>query len=80
MMDEGYKGMFSRMGEALLDKFVEDLKRELELKPDDSELLFKLGVAYSRAGKTSEARDVYKKLREKNPEKAKELLDIMYDV
>ncbi|HCO39054.1 MAG TPA: hypothetical protein DIT36_03650, partial [Aquificaceae bacterium] len=44
------------------------------------ELLFKLGVAYSRTGKVAEAREVYKKLREIDKEKAKELLDIIYGV
>jgi len=56
MMDKGYKGVFSKMGEGLLEKFIEDLKRELQERPEDSELLFKLGVAYSRAGKVEEAR------------------------
>jgi len=78
MMDKGYKGVFSKMGEGLLEKFIEDLKRELQERPEDSELLFKLGVAYSRAGKVEEAREVYKKLREIDKEKAKELLDIIY--
>ena len=55
MMDKGYKGVFSKMGEGLLEKFIEDLKRELQERPEDSELLFKLGVAYSRAGKDEEA-------------------------
>ena len=58
MMDKGYKGVFSKMGEGLLEKFIEDLKRELQERPEDSELLFKLGVAYSRAGKVEEAREV----------------------
>lgn len=80
MMDKGYKGVFSKMGEGLLEKFIEDLKRELQERPEDSELLFKLGVAYSRAGKVEEAREVYKKLREIDKEKAKELLDIIYGV
>ncbi|MCY0866558.1 MAG: tetratricopeptide repeat protein [Aquificaceae bacterium] len=80
MMDKGYKGIFSKMGEGLLEKFIEDLKRELQERPEDSELLFKLGVAYSRAGKVEEAREVYKKLREIDKEKAKELLDIIYGV
>lgn len=78
MMGKDYKGVFSKMGEGLLEKFIEDLKKELEKKPEDLELLFKLGVAYSRAGKTSEAREVYKKLKDINKEKAKELLDIIY--
>ena len=59
MMDKGYKGVFSKMGEGLLEKFIEDLKRELQERPEDSELLFKLGVAYSRAGKVEEARLIF---------------------
>lgn len=80
MMDKGYKGVFSKMGEGLLEKFIEDLKKELQERPEDPDLLFKLGVAYSRAGKVEEAREVYKKLREIDKEKAKELLDIIYGV
>ena len=78
MMERNYKGIFSRMGEGLLEKFIEDLKKELEQRPYDPETLFKLGVAYSRVGKVSEAREVYKKLRDIDKEKAKELLDIIY--
>lgn len=79
-MDKGYKGIFSKMGEGLLEKFIEDLQKELEQKPNDPELLFKLGVAYSRMGKVSQARDVYKKLKEIDQSRAKELLDIIYGV
>ncbi|MFN3471239.1 MAG: tetratricopeptide repeat protein [Aquificaceae bacterium] len=77
-MEKGYRGIFSKMGEGLLERFIEDLKEELEKKPKDPELLFKLGVAYSRAGKVQEAREVYKKLREIDKERAKELLDAIY--
>ncbi len=80
MMEKGYKGLFSKMGEGLLEKFIEDLKRELEQKPEDPELLFKLGVAYKRAGKVSQAREVYKKLKDIDPQRAKELLDLIYEV
>lgn len=79
-MDKGYKGIFSKMGEGLLEKFIEDLQKELEQKPNDPELLFKLGVAYSRMGKVSQAREVYKKLKEIDQSRAKELLDIIYEV
>ncbi|RMH79418.1 MAG: tetratricopeptide repeat protein [Acidobacteria bacterium] len=79
-MDKNYRGLFSKMGEGLLEKFIEDVHRELESRPDDAELLFKLGVAYSRMGNTSKAREVYKRLKELSPEKAKELLDIIYEV
>ncbi len=80
MMEKGYKGVFSKMGEGLLEKFIEDLKKEIEQKPDDTELLFKLGVAYTRTGKVSQAREVYKKLKEVDPQKASELLDLLYEV
>lgn len=79
-MDKNYKGMFSKMGEGLLEKYIEDVLKELEKRPDDVELLFKLGVAYSRMGNTSKAREVYKSLKELSSEKAKELLDIIYEV
>lgn len=78
-MDRDYKGMFSKMGEGLLERFIEDLKKELIENPQDSETLFKLGVAYTRIGKIQEAREVYKKLKEIDKEKAKELLDMIYN-
>ncbi len=79
-MEKGYKGVFSRMGEGLLEKFIQDIIRELEEKPSDPELLYKLGVAYTRAGKVSQAREVYKRLKEIDPQKAKDLLDLIYEV
>ncbi|WP_448583312.1 tetratricopeptide repeat protein [Thermocrinis sp.] len=75
-----YKGIFSKMGEQLLEKYIEDLKKELELKPDDPDLLFKLGISYIRLGRTSQAREVYNKLKQLDSQKAKELLDMMYEV
>ncbi len=75
-----YRGVFSRMGESLLERLVEDIKEELKKRPDDPELLFKLGVGYARLGKIDSAREVYKKLRELDPEKAKDLLDRIYEV
>ncbi len=80
MMEKGYRGLFSKMGEGLLEKFIEDLKREIEEKPQDPELLFKLGVAYTRAGKVSQAREVYKRLKEIDPQRASELLDLIYEL
>ncbi|WP_245960365.1 tetratricopeptide repeat protein [Hydrogenivirga caldilitoris] len=68
------------MGEGLLERYIEDLKKELESKPEDPELLFKLGVAYVRIGKTDSAREVYKKLKGIDKSKAKELLDTIYEV
>ncbi|WP_029551183.1 hypothetical protein [Thermocrinis jamiesonii] len=75
-----YRGIFSKMGEQLLEKYIEDLKRELENKPDDPDLLFKLGVGYVRLKKTSRAREIYNKLKEIDAQKAKELLDMIYEV
>ncbi len=80
MFGKGYRGVFSKMGEGLLEKYIQDLKTELEKNPEDSELLFKLGMAYVRIGKTDEAREVYKKLKEIDSDKAKELLDAIYEV
>ncbi len=80
MQGRNYRGVFSRMGEGLLEKYIEDLSRELEEKPEDPELLLKLGTAYVRLGRIDSAREVYKKLREIDSQKAKELLDIIYEV
>lgn len=79
-MEKYYKGKFSKMGEGLLEKFIEDLNKELQEKPQDPEILFRLGVAYSRLGKVKEAREVYRKLMEIDKEKAKELLDMIYNL
>ncbi len=80
MLNKNFKGMFSKMGEGLLEKYVKDLEEELKSKPDDPELLFKLGVAYLRIGRVTSAREVYKKLRELDSQRAKELLDMIYEV
>ena len=80
MLGKNYRGVFSKMGEGLLEKLIEDLKKELEKRPDDPELLFKLGIAYSRMGKVDNAREVYRNLKEIDPERAKELLDAIYDL
>ncbi len=80
MLGRNYRGVFSKMGEGLLEKLIEDLKKELEERPEDPELLFKLGIAYTRIGKVDSAREVYKKLKEIDQEKAKELLDAIYDI
>lgn len=80
MMEKDYRGPFSRMGEGLVEKYIEDLKKELEKKPDDPDLNFKLGVAYARIKKIDEARNVYKKLKSIDPKLAKELLDLIYEV
>lgn len=80
MLGKNYRGVFSKMGEGLLEKLIEDLKKELEERPKDPELLYKLGIAYTRIGKVDSAREVYKKLKEIDQEKAKELLDTIYDI
>ncbi len=80
MFGKGYRGVFSRMGEGLLEKLIEDLKKELEDRPDDPEILYKLGMGYVRLGKIDSAREIYKKLREIDPQRAKELLDSIYEV
>ena len=80
MLNRNFKGMFSKMGEGLLEKYVKDLEEELKAKPEDPELLFKLGVAYLRVGKVTNAREVYKKLRDIDSQRAKELLDMIYEV
>jgi TolA-binding protein len=42
--------------------------------------LFKLGVCYVRVKQTEKAREVYKRLKQIEPTKAKELLDMIYEV
>jgi len=76
----GKKGAFSKMAESLVEKLARELEEALKERPNDTELLFKLGVAYVRAGKTDRAREVYKKLRNLDREKASELLDRIYEV
>ncbi len=79
-MEQNYRGVFSRMGEGLLEKYLEDALRELSQKPDDPDILFKVGVAYARLNKVSQAREVYKRLKEIDKQKAQELLDVIYGV
>ncbi|GAB6066147.1 hypothetical protein JCM9492_12390 [Aquifex pyrophilus] len=76
----GRKGTFSKMAEGLVEKLAKELEEELKNRPKDSELLFKLGIAYVRAGKIDKAREVYKKLKNLDKEKASELLDRIYEV
>jgi len=45
---KNYRGIFSKMGEQLVEKYIEDLKKEIQEKGEDPELLFKLGVCYVR--------------------------------
>jgi TolA-binding protein len=77
---KNYKGIFSKMGEQLVEKYIEDLKKEIQEKGEDSELLFKLGVCYVRVNQIDKAREIYKRLKEIEPTKAKELLDMIYEV
>lgn len=80
MFGKGYRGVFSRMGEGLLEKLIEDLKKELERRPEDPEILYKLGMGYVRLGKIDSAREVYKRLKDIDPDRARELLDSIYEV
>lgn len=74
------RGVFSKMAEGLVEKLAEELEEQVKQRPNDAELLFKLGVAYVRAGKIDKAREVYKKLKNIDKEKANELLDRIYEV
>ena len=74
------RGVFSKMAEGLVEKLAEELEEQLKQRPNDAELLFKLGIAYVRAGKIDKAREVYKKLKNIDKEKANELLDRIYEV
>jgi Tetratricopeptide repeat. len=77
---KNYRGIFSKMGEKLVEKYIEDLKKEIQEKGEDPELLFKLGVCHVRVKQTDKAREIYKRLKEIDPTKAKELLDMIYEV
>jgi len=59
-------------------KMKEEEKVELEilhsLSPNDSEVLFKLGVLYFELAKTAQGLKVYEQLRRSDPKKAEELL------
>jgi len=74
------KGTFSKMAEGLVEKLARELEEEVNKNPKDPELLFKLVIAYVRAGKVDKAREVYKQLRNLDKEKANELLDRIYEV
>lgn len=76
----GKKGTFSKMAENLVEKLAQELEEGLKQRPNDPELLFKLGIAYVRAGKIDKAREIYKKLKDLDKEKASELLDRIYEV
>ena len=76
----GKKGTFSKMAESLIEKLAQELEEEVKKKPNDPELLFKLGIAYVRAGKIDKVREIYKKLKNINKEKAGELLDRIYEI
>ncbi len=74
------EGAFSRAGRELLRKQAEDLERVLSKGGEDPELLFRLGVIRVRLGEVENARRVFLRLREIDPERASELLDIIYDL
>ncbi len=74
------EGAFSRAGRELLRKQAEDLERVLSEGGEDPELLFRLGVIRVRLGEVENARRVFLRLREIDPERASELLDIIYDL
>ena len=76
----GKKGTFSKMAENLVEKLAQELEEELKQRPNDPELLFKLGIAYVRAGKIDKAREIYKRLKDLDKERANELLDRIYEV
>jgi len=68
---KNYKGIFSKMGEQLVEKYIEDLKKEIQEKGEDPELLFKLGVCYVRVKQIDKAREIYKRLKEIDPNQGK---------
>lgn len=72
--------MFSKMGDALIEKYIEDLKKEIEQKPNDKDLIFKLGIAYVKINNIEKARECYKKLKTIDEALAKELFDRMYEI
>lgn len=72
--------MFSKMGDVLIEKYIEDLKKEIEQKPNDKDLIFKLGIAYVKINNIEKARECYKKLKTIDEALAKELFDRMYEI
>jgi len=76
----GKRGVFSKMAEGLVERLASELEKQVQREPKNAELLFKLGVAYVRAGKIDKAREVYKKLRNLNKELSRELLERIYEV
>ncbi|MFP3206641.1 MAG: tetratricopeptide repeat protein [Hydrogenobaculum sp.] len=74
------KGMFSKMGDIMVKRYIEDLEKELSQKPEDKDLIFKLGVAYVKINDIDKARECYKKLKTMDEVMAKELFDMMYEV
>lgn len=74
------KGMFSKMGDIMIQRYIEDTKKELEQKPQDKDLIFKLGIAYVKINDIDNARECYKKLKELDESLAKELFDAMYEI
>ncbi|HEK25871.1 MAG TPA: tetratricopeptide repeat protein, partial [Hydrogenobaculum sp.] len=49
-------------------------------KPEDKDLIFKLGVAYVKINDIDKARECYKKLKTIDEAMAKELFDTMYEI
>ncbi len=74
------KGMFSKMGDIMIQRYIEDLQKELEQKPTDKGLLHKLGIAYVKINDIDKAREIYKKLKTIDEQLAKELFDTMYEI
>ncbi len=74
------KGMFSKMGDIMVKRYIEDVEEELSQKPKDKELIFKLGVAYVKINEIEKARECYKKLKAMDEALAKELFDMMYEI
>jgi tetratricopeptide (TPR) repeat protein len=74
------KGMFSKMGDIMVKRYIEDLEKEISQKPEDKDLIFKLGVAYVKINDIDKARECYKKLKTMDEVMAKELFDMMYEV
>lgn len=74
------KGMFSKMGDIMIKRYIEDLERELSQKSEDKDLIFKLGVAYVKINDIDKARECYKKLKTIDEAMAKELFDMMYEI
>jgi tetratricopeptide (TPR) repeat protein len=59
----------------ILDKEALELENILKLSPNDTEIMYRLGIVYFKLGKNSKGLNIYEKLIKKGIQKAENLLD-----